>query len=40
VRGFNKHLIANCGSQSVIKGLEGVQIEEQERVMEVAVPLW
>ena len=39
VCGFDEHLIASCGSQSVIKGLEGVQIEEQERVMKVAIPL-
>jgi hypothetical protein len=39
VRGFDKDLIASGGSHGVIKGLEGVQIEEQERVMEVALPL-
>ena len=36
---FDKHLIASRGSHGVIEGLEGVQIEEQERVMEVAIPL-
>lgn len=39
VRGVDEHLIAGRGSHGVIKGLASVQIEEQERVMEVAIPL-
>jgi hypothetical protein len=39
VRGSTSTWIASCGSHGVIKGPEGVQIEEQERVMEVAIPL-
>ena len=39
MRDFDQHLIAGRGSQPVIQRLEAIHVEQQERVMEVAIPL-
>jgi hypothetical protein len=39
IRGFHEHPIPGSGAQRVIERFERVQIEEQQRVLETAIPL-